>query len=108
MYNFTVPSTLEAWIDHVAIAGQTFKYMAGGLQGLLTGKTCLTPSTADVYSQGPFAPNEHLRTYLTALLGFLGIGDIEVVRAEGVAHGPEQNAAAMSAAQTQIEALVCA
>ena len=106
MYNFTVPSTLKAWIDHVAIAGQTFKYTATGPQGLLTGKTYLALSSGGVYSQGPFVPNEHLATYLTALLGFLGISDIEVVRAEGVAYGPEQDAAAMSAARTQIEALV--
>ena len=30
MYNFTVPSTLKAWIDHVSIAGQTFSYTAEG------------------------------------------------------------------------------
>lgn len=108
MYNFTVPSTLKAWIDHVAIAGQTFKYTASGPQGLLTGKAYLALSSGGVYSQGPFAANEHLATYLTALLGFLGISDIEVVRAEGVAYGPEQDAAAMSAARTQIGALVAA
>ncbi len=108
MYNFTVPSTLKAWIDHVAIAGQTFRYTASGPQGLLTAKAYLALSSGGVYSQGPFAPNEHLATYLTALLGFLGISDIEVVRAEGVAYGPEQDAAAMSAARTQIGALVAA
>ena len=108
MYNFTVPSTLKAWIDHVSIAGQTFKYTASGAQGLLTGKAYLALSSGGVYSQGPFAPNEHLATYLTALLGFLGISDIEVVRAEGVACGPEQDAAAMSAARTRIGALVAA
>lgn len=108
MYNFTVPSTLKAWIDHIAIAGQTFKYTANGAQGLLTGKAYLALSSGGVYSQGPFAPNEHLATYLTALLGFLGISDIEVVRAEGVAYGPEQDAAAMSAARTHIGALVTA
>ena len=108
MYNFTVPSTLKAWIDHVAIAGQTFRYTASGPEGLLTGKAYLAPSSGGVYSQGSFAPNEHLATYLTALLGFLGIKDIEVVRAEGVAYGPEQDAAAMSAARTRIGALVAA
>jgi len=33
MYNFTVPSTLKAWVDHVAIAGQTFTYTADGPRG---------------------------------------------------------------------------
>src|SRR5579864_2951193 len=38
MYNFSVPSTLKAWIDHVARAGRTFRYTAAGPQGLLKGK----------------------------------------------------------------------
>ena len=108
MYNFTVPSTLKAWIDHIAIAGQTFKYTPTGPQGLLSGKAYLALSSGGVYSQGPFASNEHLATYLMAVLSFLGMRDIEVVRAEGVAYGPEQDAAAMSAARTQIGALVTA
>ena len=108
MYNFTVPSTLKAWIDHVAIAGQTFRYTATGPEGLLTGKAYLALSSGGIYSQGAFAPFEHLATYLTGFLGFLGIKVVQVVRAEGVAYGPEQDAAAMSAARTQIGALVAA
>ena len=30
MYNFSIPSTLKAWIDHVARAGRTFRYTAQG------------------------------------------------------------------------------
>ncbi len=108
MYNFTIPSTLKAWIDHIAIAGQTFQYTPTGPKGLLKGKAYLALSSGGVYSQGPFAAAEHLATYLTAILGFLGIGDVEVVRAEGVAYGPEQDKAAMASAQERIEALVAA
>ncbi len=108
MYNFSVPSTLKSWIDHVAIAGQTFQYTATGPKGLLTGKAYLALSSGGIYSQGPFAPAEHLATYLTSILGFLGIADVEVVRAEGVAYGPEQDKAAMAAAQKRIGTLVAA
>ena len=108
MYNFTVPSTLKAWIDHVAIAGQTFRYTEAGPKGLLKGKAYLALSSGGIYSQGPFAAAEHLATYLTAILGFLGIGDVEVVRAEGVAYGPEQDQAAMNAAQERIGMLIAA
>ena len=38
MYNFGVPSTLKAYIDHIARAGATFKYTDKGPVGLLTGK----------------------------------------------------------------------
>ena len=106
MYNFTVPSTLKAWIDHVAIAGQTFQYSPTGPKGLLNGKAYLALSSGGVYSQGPFAAVEHLATYLTAILGFLGISEVEVVRAEGVAYGPEQDKAAMASAQERIGTLI--
>src|SRR5471032_3122486 len=38
MYNFSVPSTLKAWIDHIARVGRTFKYGANGPEGQLAGK----------------------------------------------------------------------
>lgn len=108
MYNFTVPSTLKAWIDHVAIAGQTFQYTADGPKGLLNGKAYLALSSGGIYSQGPSMSAEHLATYLTSVLNFLGISDVEVVRAEGVAYGPEQDKAAMASARDRIGALVAA
>ena len=108
MYNFTVPSTLKAWIDHIAIAGQTFAYTPSGPRGLLTGKAYLALSSGGVYSQGPFAAAEHLATYLTVLLNFLGISDVEVVRAEGVALSPDRDKAAMEAARERIGTLVAA
>ena len=108
MYNFTVPSTLKAWIDHVAIAGQTFKYSENGPKGLLTGKAYLALSSGGIYSQGPYAPAEHLGSYLKSILGFLGIADVEIIRAEGVAYGPDKDRAAMEAAQERIGALVAA
>ena len=33
MYNFGVPSTLKAWFDHVARAGETFRYSSAGPVG---------------------------------------------------------------------------
>lgn len=108
MYNFTVPSTLKSWIDHISIAGQTFQYTAEGPKGLLTGKAYLALSSGGIYSQGSFAANEHLATYLTAILNFIGIKEVEVVRAEGVAYGPDQDKAAMASAQERIETLVAA
>lgn len=108
MYNFTVPSTLKAWIDHVSIAGQTFSYTAEGPRGLLSGKAYLVLSSGGIYTQGPFAANDHLSTYLEAIFRFLGIEQIEVVRAEGIAYGPEQDQAAMQSAGEKIAAIAAA
>ena len=107
MYNFTLPSTLKAWVDHVAVAGQTFRYTENGPQGLLAGKKAyLALSSGGVYTEGPASGMDHLGTYLNGLLGFLGMTDIETVRAEGVAMGPEKDAEAMKAAMARIDELV--
>ncbi len=106
MYNFSVPSTLKAWIDHVAIAGQTFRYTDSGPEGLLADKKAyLILSSGGVYSEGPAASSDHLDTYLRTVLAFLGVTDITTIRAEGVAYGPEQEEAAMQQAYSQIQAL---
>lgn len=86
MYNFSIPSTLKAWIDHVAKAGETFQYTASGPQGLLKNKRAvLLVSSGGVYSEGAYAQADFVVPYLRMALGFLGITDIVVVRAEGVA-----------------------
>ena len=51
MYNFSVPSTVKAWIDHVARAGRTFQYTATGPVGLATGKKAyIVTASGGVYS----------------------------------------------------------
>jgi FMN-dependent NADH-azoreductase len=88
MYNFSVSSTLKAWIDHIARAGRTFQYGATGAVGLVTGKKVfIVTATGGVYSEGPLQANDFLATYLRSVLGFLGMTDITFVRAEGLAMG---------------------
>ena len=106
MYNFTVPSTLKSWIDHIAIAEQTFRYSPNGPVGLLTSKAYLALSSGGVYSEGPFAKVDHLSTYLTDIFKFLGVREIKTVRAEGIAYGPKQDEAAMVTALNQIDAMI--
>ncbi|NRA23478.1 MAG: NAD(P)H-dependent oxidoreductase [Oleispira sp.] len=38
MYNFSTPSTVKAWIDHIARAGVSFSYGENGPVGLLNVK----------------------------------------------------------------------
>lgn len=106
MYNFSVPSTLKAWIDHVARAGRTFQYTATGPVGLATGKKAyIFTASGGVYSEGPAAAYDHLSTYLRAALGFLGITDITFVQAEGVALGEDAVAATLAKSRSAIEAI---
>jgi FMN-dependent NADH-azoreductase len=84
MYNFSIPSTLKAWVDHIARAGVTFKYDEKGPKGLVKGKKVyLAIASGAIYSEGMMKPYDFVAPYLQTVLGFLGITDITVVRAEG-------------------------
>jgi FMN-dependent NADH-azoreductase len=106
LYNFSIPSQLKAWIDRIAQPGRTFGYTEKGPHGLAGGKTVIVASTrGGVYStsEGGRAM-EHQETYLQTVFGFLGITDVRIVRAEGVAMGETPKAAALAkaAADTRI------
>lgn len=101
MYNFTVPTQLKAWIDRVAVAGQTFRYTEAGPEGLCGGKKVVIVSTSGGIHAGQASGIAH-EEYLKLVLGFLGITDIEIVRAEGLAYGDEVRNNAMTAAQAKI------
>lgn len=101
MYNFGIPSTLKAWIYHVARAGRTFSYRDGKPQGLLQGKKIyLVLGSGGVYSSGPRHAFDFQEPYLRSVLGFLGLTDVEVLRIEGTSMG--QTEQALEAARQQI------
>jgi FMN-dependent NADH-azoreductase len=87
MYNFTIPSTLKSWLDHIIRAGRTFAYVDGAPKGLLpTGKQAVVLiSSSGVYTQGPAKEMDFIEPYLRAILGFVGITDVKFVRAEAQA-----------------------
>ena len=103
MYNFSVPSQLKAWIDRIAVAGKTFRYTANGPEGLAKDKKVVVVSSrGGVHSSGPSAAMDHQESYLRTVFAFLGVTDIEYIRAEGLALGPEQRSVAMSSAHQAI------
>ncbi|AZD15821.1 FMN-dependent NADH-azoreductase [Pseudomonas chlororaphis] len=101
MYNFTIPTQLKAWIDRIAVAGQTFRYTEAGPEGLCGGKKVVVVSTAGGLHAGQATGVAH-EDYLKLLFGFLGITDIEFVRAHGLAYGDEVRNKALSDARTHI------
>lgn len=105
MYNFGIASQLKAWFDRVIVAGRTFRYTEAGPQGLAGGKkVIIVSSRGGIYSAGsPYAPADFQETYLRQVFGYIGVTDIEFVRAEGVALGPEQKAQAIAAAHASIK-----
>ncbi|MET4141767.1 NAD(P)H-dependent oxidoreductase [Pedobacter sp. UYP1] len=85
LYNFTIHTGLKAWIDHITRAGITFGYGENGPVGKVTGKKVyVAMSSGGVYSEGPGKVNDFVAPYLKAFLGFLGMTDLTVFRAEGL------------------------
>lgn len=85
LINFTIHSALKAWIDHITRAGITFGYGENGPIGKVIGKKIyVAMSSGGVYSEGPGKANDFVAPYLKAFLGFLGMTDLTVFRAEGL------------------------
>ena len=101
MYTVGVPSTLKAWIDRIAVAGRTFRYTEKGPQGLAGGKRVVVASGRGS-ALGDGHPADFQEAYLRQVFGFLGIGDVTFVRAEGVALSPEHRTKAIAAAHASI------
>lgn len=103
MHNFGIPSTLKAYIDHIARAGVTFRYTPDGPVGLLTNKRAIVFATRGGKYQG--TPLDTQTDYMKMFLAFLGIEDTQFVYAEGTAMGDESLNASIANARQQIRAL---
>jgi FMN-dependent NADH-azoreductase len=104
MYNLSIPSTLKAWIDHVARRGKSFLYTASGPQGLLGGKKVFVlTARGGIYRQAPARSLDFQEPYLRGVLGFLGISDVTFIHFEGANISPEAAAKGFGEAQNTIE-----
>ncbi|TNJ41127.1 FMN-dependent NADH-azoreductase [Phaeobacter sp. B1627] len=90
IYNFTVPTTLKAWIDQVARAGLTFQYTENGPEGLLTGKRAILVVASGGVAAGSDA--DYASRYLRHMLGFIGITNVDIVAADQQALDPDGSA----------------
>lgn len=85
MWNFGLPSSLKAWIDHIVRPGKTFRYIAGGAEGLAREKKAiLVLASGGVFTEGPWKAWDTEEPYLRLILSFIGITDVQTVRAQGM------------------------
>ncbi|MBF9264096.1 FMN-dependent NADH-azoreductase [Paracidovorax cattleyae] len=108
MYNFSIPSQLKAWLDRVLVAGRTFRYTEQGPEGLLPRgkKVFIASARGGVYTgASPVAALDHQESLLTAALHFIGLTDVTLVRAEGLALGDDAKGAAIAQAKNSIAAI---
>lgn len=100
MYNFAIPSTLKAWLDHVLRAGVTFKYTDTGPQGLLTGKRAFVlTARGGIYAGSGL---DHQEPYLRQALAFIGIHDVQFIHAEGLNMGAEFSEKGLAQAKVKL------
>ncbi|MGF1699488.1 NAD(P)H-dependent oxidoreductase [Photobacterium makurazakiensis] len=78
VYNFAIPSTLKAWIDHITRAGVTFNYTAEGPKGYLTEKKVII-----VIASGG-GQVEAIEQQLSLTLSMIGLDDVTFVHATGL------------------------
>jgi len=104
MYNLGIPSQLKAWFDRVLRAGETFRYTENGPQGLVEGKRAIILAARG----GQYAGTEFdsQTPHLKAMLGLMGIKEVDVVYAEGLNLGEQQREAAIKEAFQAIDQLV--
>jgi FMN-dependent NADH-azoreductase len=100
LYNLGVPSTFKAYIDHIARAGETFRYTANGPQGLLSDKKVYVFAARG--GQYLDTPMDTQTPYLRHILGLMGISDIEFIYAEGLNIGPDVANQALADARRQL------
>jgi FMN-dependent NADH-azoreductase len=103
MYNFGVPSQLKAYFDHVARAGETFRYSAQGPIGLLQGKSAYVFATRGGLYAG--TPLDSQTQYVRDFLRFIGIEQTQFIYAEGLALSPDRKASGLAQATARIETL---
>lgn len=107
MYNFSIPSTLRTWFDHVLRPGETFSYSEAGPKGLLEGKRVIVvESRGGLYSEGPAQALDFQEPYLRQLLGFVGLTDVTFVQAEKIGYGPDARDAAVAGAKRRLNDII--
>lgn len=101
MHNYTVPSALKAWLDHIVRVYRTFQPGPEGKVGTLADRPVyVAVSSGGRYSGDRARQPDFLTPYLTAILNTVGLFDIRFFSVQGSALGPE----ALEAARRKAEA----
>src|SRR5437660_6754657 len=102
MYNFSISSSLKAWIDQIVRVGKTVGYGPNGPQGLLAKKKVVViTSRGGAYEKGTAREAfDFQEPYLRHILGFIGLTDVTFIHAENQAR--EEAAVFFAAAAERI------
>lgn len=88
MHNFTIPSSLKCWIDHVVRVGKTFEITETGKHPLLMDKPVyVVVSSGGIFSkEGAYQP-DLFTPYMKTILASIGLTQVKFFTVEGTARG---------------------
>ncbi|MDH0094359.1 NAD(P)H-dependent oxidoreductase [Achromobacter mucicolens] len=105
VYNFNLPAQFKSYLDHLARAGVTFRYTPEGApEGLVKGKQVVVLTARGGKAEG--TPSDTMTPYLRQMLAFLGMTDVTVIAAEGMAMGEVAALEGLALAKQRIDALL--
>ncbi|WP_296269528.1 FMN-dependent NADH-azoreductase [Pseudomonas sp. UBA6323] len=103
MHNYTVPSALKAWIDHIVRIHVTFNGTPQGKVGLLRDRPVYVAIASGGLISGEHARQpDFLRPYLQAALATVGLRDLHFFCVEGTARGEPALSEARASAHAAI------
>jgi FMN-dependent NADH-azoreductase len=106
MWNFGYPPMLKAYIDAaVVVGGKTFGYTAQGPVPLLKDqgrKAIVLEARGSHFSGTPMDAFTHSYNHLKGLLNFIGIDEVQLIPAEGVAQFPDKREEIIASALTNV------
>ncbi len=102
MNNFSVPSTLKAWIDHIVRIRRTFRSSPEGKIGTLRDRPVFVVSAHGGFMSGGYQP-DFLMPYLRVVFETIGIKDVAFLCADGLSRGPEAVTRALDQARGWID-----
>jgi FMN-dependent NADH-azoreductase len=102
MNNFSVPSTLKSWIDHIVRIRRTFRSTPEGKIGTLRDRPVYIVTSHGGYMSGGYQP-DFLTDYLRAVFETIGIKEVHFLCADGLSRGPEVVERVLAQAQAWID-----
>jgi FMN-dependent NADH-azoreductase len=108
MWNLSIPASLKAWIDLVVREGRTFAFSEAGVAPLVPSgkKVFVFSARGGAYPAGsPMRALDFQEPYLRAILGIIGLNQIEFIYAERQSESPKAAAAGLALAERTMAVL---
>jgi FMN-dependent NADH-azoreductase len=102
MNNFSVPSTLKSWIDHIVRIRRTFVSTPEGKVGQLRDRPVFIVTSHGGYMGGGYQP-DYLTDYLRAIFETIGIRQVHFLCADGLSRGTESIERVLARAKAWID-----